>query len=158
MSGNIDRAALERGEAALRALAKECAFPLRTFCSCSRHAFAHMPSPVRRRHYNPPWDVLKPDRRALSELSPTQRAEYISQLRAQSQQLAKRYENSQASARFSGWNQSLAYRLRAVTFASSKRYLWDCPSGCVTGRPSIWAMAGLAVRGVLGRRGGILRC
>lgn len=57
---------------------------------------------------NPPWDVLKPDRRDLSELSSKQQLEYIKQLRAQSERLGAHYIHSQAVARYSGWNQNLA--------------------------------------------------
>jgi Alw26I/Eco31I/Esp3I family type II restriction m6 adenine DNA methyltransferase len=57
---------------------------------------------------NPPWDILKPDRRDLIELPPAQQIEYVDTLRAQSERLAVRYVHSQAAARYSGWSQNLA--------------------------------------------------
>jgi Alw26I/Eco31I/Esp3I family type II restriction m6 adenine DNA methyltransferase len=57
---------------------------------------------------NPPWDVLKPDRRELSALVPDDAVTYTHRLREQSRTLVKRYPQSAPSLRFSGWGVNLA--------------------------------------------------
>jgi Alw26I/Eco31I/Esp3I family type II restriction m6 adenine DNA methyltransferase len=57
---------------------------------------------------NPPWDVLKPDRRELESMSSVQRDEYIRHLRAHSNLVARKYPRSEPEVRFSGWGINLA--------------------------------------------------
>lgn len=57
---------------------------------------------------NPPWEVLKPDRRELKELSAHEAKEYIEMLRVQSKRLAEGYPLSTPKRRFAGWGMNLA--------------------------------------------------
>lgn len=57
---------------------------------------------------NPPWDVLKPDKRELAALSQAEAAEYIRTLRAHSDELVAQYPTSIPKRRFSGWGVNLA--------------------------------------------------
>ena len=57
---------------------------------------------------NPPWDVLKPDRRELASLSPLDAAAYVQALRAYSDRLEAAYPTSLPRRLFSGWGINLA--------------------------------------------------
>jgi DNA-cytosine methyltransferase len=73
--------------------------------------FTHAPSYFGKFHIcitNPPWDVLKPDRRELERLSDNDTAEYIRLLKLQDQTLAELYPLSMPIRRFSGWGTNLS--------------------------------------------------
>lgn len=57
---------------------------------------------------NPPWEVLKPDRRELEHLDNGSSAEYIGLLRAQDELLGRLYPRSAPLRKFSGWGTNLA--------------------------------------------------
>lgn len=57
---------------------------------------------------NPPWDVLKPDKRELAALSREEADRYIRTLRAHADDLAIQYPTSIPRLRFSGWGINLA--------------------------------------------------
>lgn len=57
---------------------------------------------------NPPWEVLKPDSRELSNLDDEQRAEYIQLLKNKSFMLESMFPQSRSLRRFSGWGTNLA--------------------------------------------------
>jgi Alw26I/Eco31I/Esp3I family type II restriction m6 adenine DNA methyltransferase len=57
---------------------------------------------------NPPWEVLKPDRRDLAQLGQSARAEFIASIRQQADYLSRVYPASQPKMKFSGWGTNLA--------------------------------------------------
>lgn len=57
---------------------------------------------------NPPWDVLKPDRRELDQLSDADCASYIHSLKALDRRLATSFPNSQPTRKFAGWGTNLS--------------------------------------------------
>lgn len=57
---------------------------------------------------NPPWEVLKPDRRELGILSPENAEEYIALLKQHDSLLRSLYPLSAPLKRFSGWGTNLA--------------------------------------------------
>jgi Alw26I/Eco31I/Esp3I family type II restriction m6 adenine DNA methyltransferase len=57
---------------------------------------------------NPPWEVIKPDRRENSTLAPGKAQEYLKWLRDQSRRLAELYPVSGGGRKFSGWGVNLA--------------------------------------------------
>jgi Alw26I/Eco31I/Esp3I family type II restriction m6 adenine DNA methyltransferase len=57
---------------------------------------------------NPPWEMLKPDRRELEVLSDKSRKEYIESLRREDEFLSRCYPYSQPKMKFSGWGTNLA--------------------------------------------------
>jgi Alw26I/Eco31I/Esp3I family type II restriction m6 adenine DNA methyltransferase len=57
---------------------------------------------------NPPWDLLKPDKRELAMLTTEAAALYVATLRARSNQLVAQYPTSLPGFRFSGWGVNLA--------------------------------------------------
>lgn len=57
---------------------------------------------------NPPWEVLKPDRREMDGLSKSEAAEYTQLLRQQDKFLAATYPRSAPLRKFSGWGTNLA--------------------------------------------------
>lgn len=57
---------------------------------------------------NPPWEVLKPDRRELMNLSKDETVRHIAQLRAQDRTLSDLYPLSRPIRKFSGWGTNLA--------------------------------------------------
>lgn len=57
---------------------------------------------------NPPWDILKPDRRELDELDRDDAGEYVQLLKKQDEVLGKLYPLSMPLRRYSGWGTNLA--------------------------------------------------
>jgi Alw26I/Eco31I/Esp3I family type II restriction m6 adenine DNA methyltransferase len=57
---------------------------------------------------NPPWEVLKPDRRELVNLDQAETAQYIKLLREQDAALTSLYPLSRPIRKFSGWGTNLA--------------------------------------------------
>lgn len=57
---------------------------------------------------NPPWEILKPDRRELKHLTGNDRDLYLSRLKCEDEFLSHSYPLSQPNRKFSGWGTNLS--------------------------------------------------
>lgn len=57
---------------------------------------------------NPPWELLKPDRRELAAMSPEQAKRHIADIRRLDRSLQELYPTSLPTKRFAGWGTNLA--------------------------------------------------
>ena len=57
---------------------------------------------------NPPWEVIKPDKRELADLSDLETDEYLIRLRKLDDFISRKYPLSQPKIKFSGWGTNLA--------------------------------------------------
>lgn len=57
---------------------------------------------------NPPWEVIKPDRRELEHLSEEKSREYIYELKKLDEVLTDKFPTSQPKIKFAGWGMNLA--------------------------------------------------
>jgi Alw26I/Eco31I/Esp3I family type II restriction m6 adenine DNA methyltransferase len=57
---------------------------------------------------NPPWEILKPDRRELKHLTGKDRDLYLSRLKREDEFLSQSYPLSQPNRKFSGWGTNLS--------------------------------------------------
>ncbi|HBB89031.1 MAG TPA: Alw26I/Eco31I/Esp3I family type II restriction adenine-specific DNA-methyltransferase [Blastocatellia bacterium] len=57
---------------------------------------------------NPPWEILKPDRRELKHLTGSDRDLYLSKLKSEDEFISHQYPLSQPSRKFSGWGTNLS--------------------------------------------------
>ncbi len=57
---------------------------------------------------NPPWEILKPDRRELSNLNKAEKKEYLKRLKKYDSFLSEEYSMSQPLKKFAGWGTNLS--------------------------------------------------
>jgi Alw26I/Eco31I/Esp3I family type II restriction m6 adenine DNA methyltransferase len=57
---------------------------------------------------NPPWELIKPDRREMKLLPPDRREAYVFELKTFDQRLVDNFPRSQPSRRFAGWGTNLS--------------------------------------------------
>lgn len=107
---DISDAGFDRANADLRRLAADLQIKLRTKFSVG-DAFA---TALKKRGCfdivvtNPPWELLKPDRRELKSLAPASREQYVARMRTYDQWLTQNYPRSQPKRKFAGWGTNLS--------------------------------------------------
>jgi Alw26I/Eco31I/Esp3I family type II restriction m6 adenine DNA methyltransferase len=57
---------------------------------------------------NPPWELIKPDRREMEMLAPGRREDYVLELKTFDRRLIDDFPRSQPSRRFAGWGTNLS--------------------------------------------------
>jgi Alw26I/Eco31I/Esp3I family type II restriction m6 adenine DNA methyltransferase len=95
----MQQLAIENPELELSVDVHECDSFLRTLTTSERFDIVVT---------NPPWDLLKPDRRETQHLNVADRVEYTSSMRTYDETLTRSFPHSRPSRRFAGWGTQLS--------------------------------------------------
>lgn len=107
---DLDATAVKNARARLRKLERDSQLTIRGAYRCG-DAFAESTRHARSFDIvitNPPWELLKPDRRELTVLCPAEREGYLLRMKAYDAWLSIRYPLSQPRRKFAGWGTNLS--------------------------------------------------